>query len=274
MGTNLLSSDLGYRVVVVALAVAGTGMAAVWLRRFPPDFGLVVWTVRGLLCVAIVVATISGATVSTIAVLVAALATFGATVIRFEPIDRLALLAAVALVSSGGGLITDAISPPPGVTANGSWLSAILGGFLVLVGVVAMWAGRSFVDTVAYVLRDLLQIAPIQVAAFAAVLVILGTGIMTRGAFLLGLASILAGVGVGGVLAGHVRRRDAHVGLGSLVVGAAGIMMAAAAVADGDVLFGYAAAGTGVVFVSAGAIFLQRRGVLSRLRHRLETARR
>jgi hypothetical protein len=173
MGTNLLSSDLGYRVVVIALAVAGTGMAAVWLRRFRPDFGLVVWTVRGLLCVAlvaIVVAMVAGATVSVIAVLVAALATFGATVIRFEPADRLALLAAVALVSSGGGLIADAISPPPGLTGRGSLLSAVLGGLLVLVGLVAMWAGRSFVETVAYVVRGVLRIAPIQAAAFAVIL--------------------------------------------------------------------------------------------------------
>jgi hypothetical protein len=87
---------------------------------------------------------------------------------------------------------------------------------------------------------------------------------MTGGTILLGLAAILAGIGVGGVLAGHVRRRDAHVGLGSLVAGAAGIIAAA----------GAAAAGTGVTFVSAGATFLHRRGVLSRLRHRLETARR
>lgn len=277
MGTNLLSSDLGYRVVVIALAVAGTGMAAVWLRRFRPDFGLVVWTVRGLLCVAlvaIVVAMVAGATVSVIAVLVAALATFGATVIRFEPADRLALLAAVALVSSGGGLIADAISPPPGLTGRGSLLSAVLGGLLVLVGLVAMWAGRSFVETVAYVVRGVLRIAPIQVAAFAVILAILGTVAMTGGTILLGLAAILAGIGVGGVLAGHVRRRDAHVGLGSLVAGAAGIIAAAGAAADGNVLLSAAAAGTGVTFVSAGATFLHRRGVLSRLRHRLETARR
>jgi hypothetical protein len=97
---------------------------------------------------------------------------------------------------------------------------------------------------------------------------------MTGGTILLGLAAILAGIGVGGVLAGHVRRLDAHVGLGSLVAGAAGIIAAAGAAADGNVLLSAAAAGTGVTFVSAGATFLHRRGVLSRLRHRLETARR
>jgi hypothetical protein len=126
-------------------AIGGMGLAAVWLRGFKPNSVLAAWTVRGLLfiaLVAIIAATILGTKLSGLAVLVAALATFGATLIRSEPADRLALLTAVALVGMGGGFIADAISPStPRVTSEGRLMSAALGGLFVLVGMSAMWAG-------------------------------------------------------------------------------------------------------------------------------------
>jgi hypothetical protein len=107
MAGNLVSADIGYRGVVIALAVAAILTATAWLRGFRPDFALVVWVVRGFLALALaaVVVAMVSVTLSGIAVLVAALATLGATLIRSDPADRLALLCGVALIAMGAGMI-------------------------------------------------------------------------------------------------------------------------------------------------------------------------
>jgi hypothetical protein len=277
MGTNLVSNDVGYRGVAVLAAIGGMGLAAVWLRGFKPDSVLAVWTVRGLLLialVAIIAATILSTKLSGLAVLVAALATFGATLIRSEPAGRLALLTAVVLVGMGGGMIADSISPSaPRVTSNGRLMSAVLGGLFVIVGMLVMWAGRSFVPFIKDLFGDLFRDAQPQLWTVGVFGVAFGVLVATSGEVEFGIAGMLFGVGIFGVLGGYGRRRAELIGLGSIVIGLAAAPFGVAGIADGSVLLGSAVIGISIVFVTAGSAYLAQTGVLSRLRRWFDAAR-
>src|SRR5687767_11093510 len=95
IGGNLVAADFLYRGFAVLCAATAVLATAAWLRGFKPDFVLVIWVVRGFLLIAVaavVAATMVSPTQVGYAVLVAALATLGATLIRSDPFGRLAML--------------------------------------------------------------------------------------------------------------------------------------------------------------------------------------
>jgi hypothetical protein len=273
MAGNLVSADIGYRGVVIALAVAAILTATAWLRGFRPDFALVVWVVRGFLLVALtaVVVAMVSVTLSGIAVLVAVLATLGATLIRSDAADRLALLCGVALIAMGAGMIAGGYADPR-ITANGRFVTTVMGVMLTLFGVAAMGLGRSFVDFVKFVIRMLLD-EPIPVFMVAAVGVGAGVFSVSRGWAVGAVVAFLFAAGLVGVATGHSRRRAALVGLGAVVVGTAGAIAAVAAVVDEEALLGAAVAGMSAAAVVAGVTYLSRRGVLGRWRSWLDAAK-
>jgi hypothetical protein len=274
IGGNLVAADFLYRGFAVLCAATAVLATAAWLRGFTPDFALVVWVVRGflLLALAAVVVAMVNVTLSGIAVLVAALATLGATLIRSDPADRLALLCAVALIAMGAGLIAGAYADPR-ITGNGRFVMTVMGVVLMLFGVAAMGQGRSFVDFVKFTVRIVLD-EHVPVFALAAMGVLVGVVFATRGSAGIAVLAFVFAAGVVGVAIGHLRRSAAVVGIGAVVVGADGVVAGVAAIVEGDALLGAAVVGMGVSAVVAGVTYLSRRGVLGRVRNWLDAARR
>jgi len=273
MGGNLVSADIGYRGVAVTFAVCAILAAAGWLRGFKPDFVLVVWMVRGFLLIAVaavVAATMVSTALSGVAVLVAALATLAATLIRSDPIDRLALLGAVVLIGLGVGFLADGISSTE-LTGNGRFFTIVMGVLLMMLGIGAMGQGRLVVDFAKIAVEVLLDHPIFYVLG---VLAPVGVLVAANGDVLPAVAMILMGVGAVGMAAGHNRRRPVFVGLGAMFVGTAWALIGIWGITDGEALLGAAAAGMGVTIIVAGFTYLSRRGVLGRLRNWLEAAKR
>lgn len=275
MAGNLVSADIGYRGVAVAAAVATILVAAVWLRGFRPDFGLVVWVVRGFLLIAVaavVAATMVGAALSGVMVLVAALATLGAAVIRTDPADRLGLLGAVALLGYGVATMAYAISATH-LTGTGRFWMITLGALGTLYGLGAMGQSRLFVDFVTILVDVALTDVVPLFHMLAAALVFFGVLAAANGAVLPAVGLFVVAIGASAMRIGHIRRVPGLVGLGAMAVGVVGAAVGIWAIVDGEPLLGGAVVGIGASVIVASVTYLSRRGVLSRLRDWLASAR-
>ena len=275
MAGNLLSTDIGFRGVAIAGAVAAILMTAAWLRGFRPDFGLVVWVVRGFLLIAVaavVAATMVGPALSGLMVLVAALATLGATVIRSDPADRLGLLGAVALLGFGVAYLATAISTT-GITGTGRFWTVTLGVLVTLAGLAAMGQSRLFVGFVK-VLVDvaLTDVVPIF-HMLAAGLVVFGVVAVAHGAVLPAVGLFVVAIGASTMRIGHTRRLPGLVGFGAMAVGVVGVAAGTWAIVGGELLLGAAVVGGGTSVIVASVTYLSRRGVLGRLRDWLAAAK-
>lgn len=275
MGSNLVSADIGYRGVAIVFAVGAILMAAWWLRGFRPDFVLVVWVVRGFLLIAVaavVVATMADTAAAGLAVLVAALATLGATVIRSDPEDRLVFLGAVALIGTGAAFLAEGISSAE-LTGEGRFYMIAVGGFIALFGVATMSQDRAVFGLVKLLVADALtDKVPIfhMVAGFFAVMGVLAA---VRGAVLPAVVMGMIAIGASGMRVGHTRGRPEVVGPAAMLIGVAWALMGTWGVTGGEVLLGAAAAGLGLTIIVAGFTYLSRRGVLTRVRSWLDAAK-
>ncbi len=250
-------------------------MTAAWLRGFRPDFGLVVWVVRGFLLIAVaavVAATMVGPALSGLMVLVAALATLGATVIRSDPADRLGLLGAVALLGFGVAYLATAISTT-GITGTGRFWTVTLGVLVTLAGLAAMGQSRLFVGFVK-VLVDvaLTDVVPIF-HMLAAGLVVFGVVAVAHGAVLPAVGLFVVAIGASTMRIGHTRRLPGLVGFGAMAVGVVGVAAGTWAIVGGELLLGAAVVGGGTSVIVASVTYLSRRGVLGRLRDWLAAAK-
>ncbi len=275
MAGNLLSADIGFRGVAIAGAVAAILMTAAWLRGFRPDFGLVVWVVRGFLLIAVaavVAAAMVGTALSGLMVLVAALATLGATVIRSDPADRLGLLGAVAMLGYGVATLAQAISATD-LTGTGRFWMVTLGVLVTLSGLAAMGQSRLFVGFV----KVLVEVALTDVVSIfhilAAGLAVVGVVAAANGAVLPAAGLAMAAIGASAMRIGHIRSLPGLVGLGAMAVGVVGVGFGSWGIVDGEALLGAAVVGIGVFVVVASVTYLSRRGVLDRLRDWLASAK-
>lgn len=245
MAGNLVSADIGYRGVAIAAAVAVILAAAVWLRGFRPDVGLVVWVVRGFLLIAVaavVAATMVGTALSGLMVLVAALATLGAAVIRTDADDRLVFVGAVALIGTGAGFLAEGISSAE-LTGEGRFFTIAMGGLIALSGIATMSRDRTVFELVKFMVHEALDDrVPIfhMLAAFFAVIGVLAAA---QGEVLLPVVMGLIAIGAAGMRIGHTRRRPEVVGTAAMLVGVAWVLMGTWAITDGEALLGAAAAG-------------------------------
>ena len=272
---NLASNDIGFRGVVIGLAVAAILMAAAWLRDFRPDFALVVWVVRGLLLIAVaavVAATMVRATQVGYVVLVAALATLGATLIRSDPIDRLASLCAVTLIAYGAGLLVSVFSADD-MASEGRIISIIMGVLVTMCGVAALGQGRLVVALAKTVVEVLLEPTVQGFYALGGLIAFLAVLAATNGDVLIAAGMFLVAIGSVGIAVGHNRRRPVLVGLSAVLAGLPIALGGTFAVVSGEALLGAAAVGVGVTIIVTACTYLSRRGVPARWRRWLDDAK-
>lgn len=272
IGGNLVAADIGFRGFAILSAVVAILAAAAWLRGFKPDFVLVVWVVRGFLLIAVaavVVATTVDATQAGYAVLAAALATLGATLIRSDPFDRLAMLGAVTLIAYGAGLLASAGE----LTSQGRFAITTVGVLIAMLGIATLGQGRLIVDfartTVEVMLDEPLPGFYLPGLFFA----LMGVLAAANGAVLIAAVAFVVMVGAAAIGFGHNRRRPTLVGLGAVLAGLAIAFGGTFAIIAGAALLGAAATGMGVTIIVAGFTYLSRRGVLGRLRNWLGAAK-
>ncbi len=213
-----------------------------------------------------------GTALSGLMVLVAALATLGATVIRSDPTDRLGLLGAVALLGFGVASLANAISATD-LTGTGRFWTVTLGVLVTLCGLAATGNSRLFVGFV----KDLVDVALTDVVPIfhilAAALVVFGVVAAANGAVLPAAGLAVVAIGASAMRIGHVRRLPGLVGLGAMAVGVVGVGLGSWGIVDGEALLGAAVVGIGVSVIVASVTYLSRRGVLGRLRDWLASAK-
>jgi len=272
IGGNLVAADFLYRGFAVLCAATAVLATAAWLRGFKPDFVLVIWVVRGFLLIAVaavVAATMVSPTQVGYAVLVAALATLGATLIRSDPFGRLAMLCAVTLIAYGAGLLVTAGQ----ATSEGRFVMVTMGVLSALLGIAALGQGWLIVDLARATVEVLLEPPLYGFYLLGGFFAFVGTLAAANGAVPVAVVMFLIMLGAAGMAFGHNHRRPPLVGLSAVLAGLAIALGGTLAIIGGEALFGAAPLGMGVTITVAGVTDLWRRGVLGRWRSWLDAAK-
>lgn len=249
MGINVLSNDVGYQGVAVAVVAGGVLAVTAWLRGLPPRAPLVRYTVRVLMVLSLagtVVAAFGPPSWAAYLALTVAALTVTAALVPADVQTSLILLAGVTSITGGGA----------GVGAAVNWLVA--GGDAPL-GVIGIGFGVTYIGFGVAVLFEGYGVLMQESAGNAVVLIALGaagigagTAWLAEGDIPLGVTSIGGGLTVmGGGIAARIGASTlfeaARSGSGAAILCGGVILLT-----RGDVPLGTMIAGIGMMGVLAG----------------------